>query len=395
MQVNSDNSDVRRLVTLIAQTVVAEGGFVHPELVVRHEGASLWLELPRGLNPYAIGPDGQPLDEPHPEAAPLLVVPDALHIPVSDLDWEPHDSELRYRANTDHLSAAQRTILDAMVELFNTIDKVRVIGQSYAIHALADDPELLALIREARPSFDPDADRGHIPGEASPARTVVNSRLRSGMGEGDEGPIGYFMPMIDMLNHHPYGSRYRRTEDDAWRIDVHHPTPTDEVFVRYNKADSLGVALGLGYVETDTRFVASVDCRIDVAGLGPVHVVGVGGQRRRLPAPRIVRGPHGWRIVGLVLDPGTLDKARTLLTMPLQSAFPEHSAQEAAARADDLLRGVIAANAAYYERLLVACTPPFGNSADAHQRALFAGVAAHQLHVLRRISDRLTALSEA
>lgn len=34
--------------------------------------------------------------------------------------------------------------------------------------------------------------------------TVVRSRLRSETGEGDEGPIGLFMPMIDMFNHHPH-----------------------------------------------------------------------------------------------------------------------------------------------------------------------------------------------
>lgn len=393
MLVDTDDPEVNRLVTVIADTVIANGGYVHPNLVVRHTGASLRLALPRELNLHLVGPAGEPLDEPHPNAAPLLVVPDELHIAVSDLDWEPHDTVLRYRAATDHLTHAQRVILDAMVELFNRIDKVRIVGQAYAIHALGDDPELLALIREARPRFDPDAERGQLPGEVSPARTVVVSRLRSGMVEGEEGPVGYFMPMIDMLNHHPYGSRYRRTDDGSWRIDVHHPGPTDEVFVRYNRADSLGVALGLGYAETATRFVSSVDCRVEVEGMGQVHIPGVASQRRRLPAPRIVRAPDSWRVAGLVLDPTRIAELRTLLRMPLESSLPQVGASRCTGMVDDLLNQVITANLDYYERLLTACTPPFNAKADPQQRELFAAVAAHQLRLLSRIETQHVALT--
>ena len=103
------------------------------------------------------------------------------------------------------------------------------------------------------------------------------------MGEGDEGPLGYFMPMIDMLNHHPYGSRYEHTDDGDWLIRVHHPTPTDQVFVRYNKADSFGVALGLGYFEADTRFVSSVACRVGIPDVVEVKVAG--WERRAVGCP--------------------------------------------------------------------------------------------------------------
>ena len=397
----SEDPNVHRLVTLIADTVTAEGGYVHPELIVRHDGASLWLELPRALNPHLVGADGKPLDKPHPDAAPLLVVPNGLHIPVSDLDWEPHDTRLRYRAQAEHLSSAQRTILDAMVELFNTLDKVRVIGQAYAPHALENDPELFALIRAARPEFGTDNAKGRLPGEASPALSVVNSRLRTEMGEAEEGPIGYFMPMIDMLNHHPYGSRYRRTDGGDWRIDIHHPEPDDQVFVRYNRADSLGVALGLGYLETATRFVASVACRVAVAGLGTIDVPGVSGQRRRLPAPTLNRTDDGWQVSALVLEPERLENLRTLLLMPLMSVQPDRGAAANLRSVDEFLAAVLEANTAYYERLLARCTPPFlvdsepDLGADPGQRALFAGVSAHQLHLLGNIAARLDALASA
>ena len=127
MKVDSIDPVVTRLVASIAQTVEANGGYVHPDLVVRHEGASLSLALPRDANPY-----DDDLDRPHPEAPPLLVIPAELHVPVTDLGWEASQDRLSYSSDTSHLSGPQQRILDAMVDLFNGVDKVRVVGQGYA-----------------------------------------------------------------------------------------------------------------------------------------------------------------------------------------------------------------------------------------------------------------------
>lgn len=395
---------------VIAATVKSGGGYVHPELVVNHDGGNLWLSLPRSVNPFA----DEPLDKPHPEAPPALIVPNALHVPVTNLDWAPSDEVLEYRADPGHLSPEQRTILDAMVALFNSVDKVRIVGRAYAQHSLDDDPELLALVREARPGYKAgaaqeapaDGDRGDADqaetaadqmagagnwwhGEESPAHTVVTSRLRSEMGEGDEGPIGLFMPMIDMLNHHPYGSRYERTEAGDWLIRAHHPKPdSDQIYVRYNKADAMGVALGLGYFEADARFVSSVACEFKVAGLGTVDVLGVSQQRRRLPAPRVMPAEDGLRVAGVVLEPGREQVLRTLLGMPLRSILA--TGQNAEPRtaesrtpeelAADMVAGIVAANIDYYQRLAEFCAS--ADSAAHPLRPMFAEVAARQLELL-------------
>ena len=128
MQIVSDDPRVRRLVGRVADTVLANGGTIHSELVVNHEGPSLWLSLPRSANPYA----DEAIDAPHPDAPPILIIPQGLHIPVTNLDWIPSDTQLAYSSSTEHLSDAQLTILDSMVALFNTVDKVRIIGKGYA-----------------------------------------------------------------------------------------------------------------------------------------------------------------------------------------------------------------------------------------------------------------------
>lgn len=389
MRVDSDNPVVRQRVNLIAETVRGNGGYIHPELVVHQRGASLWMSLPRAANPHLVDTAGEPLDAPHPDAPPLLIVPDELFIPVTDLDWEPHDEHLRYRGDTRHLNVAQRTILDAMVDLFNAVDKVRVIGQGYPLHALSRDPELLALIREARPAFPPD---GAESNDASPAMRVVGSRLIRARWEGEEGPKGFFMPMIDLLNHHPFGARYRRTDADQWRIDVHHPNDGDEVFVRYNRADALGVALRLGYFEPATRHVASVRCEVAVPTIGRVLVRGVGARSRRLPVPQLARDDEqGWVLSQLVLESQRMPALRSLLELPLQVAAPQRDPVEVRSDVESLLSEVLAANVDFYQRLRDLCLTAPDPPVDGRLRPLFADVSAHQLQLLDQASSLLWA----
>lgn len=387
MRVDSSNPIVRDRVETIARVVTEHGGFVHPELVIHQRQASLWMSLPRSANPHYSAKTGL-LDRPHATAEPLLLVPDELHVPVSDLDWEPHDSVLRYRAETSHLTNAQQVILDAMVDLFNAVDKVRQIGANYPVLATKEDPALHELIRAGRPTFANDSEEGSADTPKAPSLLVVQSRLRSARPNPDEDKTDYFMPMIDLLNHHPYGSRYRRIERGDWRIDIHHPTHSDQVFVRYNKQDALGNALGLGYVETDTRFVASIACAVPVAGVGVVEVKGVGHSRRRLSAPHITRTDEGLTLSGLILDAERLPNLQALLAMPMRALAvdPEQAVAE-------LLQGALNANVEYYERLLAECSREVDSQADVRTdiRGVLADVSRHQLKLLERFAGSLAA----
>lgn len=226
----------------------------------------------------------------------------------------------------------------------------------------------------------------------SPAHTVVRSRLRSEMGEGDEGPIGLFMPMIDLLNHHPYGSRYERTDDGAWLIRVHHPTPSDQVFVRYNRADALGVALALGYFEPDARFVASVACEFELAPIGRVRVHGVSTSRRRLPAPRVERTDDGLALSGVVLEHRRREALAMLLAMPLRSMLADAPAAEIESLTGRLLAALVAANVDFFTRLAELCSPGQGAATDADAlaptrplRPMMGLVAARQLELLAEL----------
>lgn len=348
----------------------------------------------------------------------MLIIPDELHIPVTNLEWIPSDTKLAYSSSTEHLSVDQRTILDAMISLFNALDKVRVIGLAHARHSLNADPELLALIQRGRPRFNPTrtAKTAGRLGD-SPAATVVRSRLRQGPAEGEKGPIGYFMPMIDLLNHHPYGSRYERTPEGHWLIRVHHPGPTAQVYVRYNAVDALGIALGLGYAETATRFVSSVACQFRLANVGLVRVAGVNGRLRRIPAPQVTFDDEGMLVEPVLLSVERLAALRALLAMPLlaRSTTAEASAaqvdagltagrdaatrlgpasdaatREADRTAIDLISAVVYANVDFYRELRDLCG--FAGRGDSELRRLFAAVADHQLSLLQQVSAELLLL---
>ena len=343
MRIDTTDPVVRRAVGAVVDTVLAQGGSAHPELTVRHRGNHLWLELPRSANPFA----ANGLDRPDRTAPEILRVPTALNVPVTSLEWTAPDGRLHYTGDTGGHSAAQLTILDAMVDLFNACDKVRSVGQRYPRVLLQDDSELAAQVRAARPGFFAD-------GPPNPASLVINSRLSRERGEGEEGPQGVFMPLIDMLNHHPYGSRYQRT-DGCLVIRAHHPTVGDQVFVRYNKADAFGVALGLGYFEPATRFVASVAGEVAVPDWGAVRVVGVGQTRRHLPAPTIRRADDGsLRLAGVTLMPGRLGVLAQLLAMPLMS-ISGCSPAEGQRIAGQLISALVDHNSSYFRGLRELC----------------------------------------
>lgn len=346
----------------IAATMQAAGGYIHPQLVVHHAGESLWLSLPRSAN------SGR-------DAPPLLEIPRAVHVPVDRADW-PHDaSVLRYDGDFAGMTASQARILGAMVDLFNACDKVRQVGRSYPAAALARDPQLLALVEEARPGW------GAEPA-GSPAALVLQSRLLREPTAGDGDRREFLVPLIDLMNHHPYGSRYEFLAE-SWLVRAHHPTPSDQVFVRYNRLDALAVALHLGYFEGATRFVSAVATRVEVADFGSVEVAGVDVRRSRIPAPGVERVADGIRLTGVELAQQSLGKLRVLLSMPVRSLQPGLSAAQAQQIAQSIITALIEANLEYYQRLALIPDAP-GDAAGL--RPLLRRVAAHQLGLLRAMA---------
>lgn len=393
MRIEADDEFAVQRIQSIAREVVRGGGFIHPDLTVHQRGPDLWVCFPRNPTPGA-------------DAPVVLAVPNDLFVPVTDLRWHPSSEGLEYSGSTHDWSPAQQQILQDFVALFNGLGKVRQVGTAYARHSVDDDPELFALIRRARPMWraaDDDAAQKRWAGEWhpedtwSPAHSVISSRLTTGKREGGQSEVGYYMPMLDFFNHHPFGAPYRQDQQGRWIVRAHHPSDTDQIFLRYNRADAFGIALGLGYAENATRHVASVASVFDVQAVGQIRLQGVALAPQRIPAPRVLETRRGLLIGGLVFQLGDYGSLRTLLGMPLRARDPEVPGAVIEQRATALLDAAVAVNLDYFRRLEELCSGSATDSADqsdyattshgAGLRGVLAQVARHQQTLLRAFLD--------
>lgn len=354
MHIHSDDTAVRQILAEIAEAVGMHGGDIHPALTIHHQAERLWLSCPADYRGDT-----------------LLRIPQALFVPVSGLRWNGDGGVLSYSGNTDALSAVQRQLLDAMVALYNATDKINAVAARFPDSLLRGDSDLMALIREARP--------GTQPSDKNLAEQFISTRLSSQNNEDSEETTDHLMPLIDLLDHHPYGPKYGRNEAMDWVIPVQHPVEgSEQCFVRYQKGDSFANALWHGYFESAPRYVASVQCTLADAVAGQVVVHGVHYERRRLNAPLAQRRDDGLDLYSIILDPDTLPALRTFLGLALRSKDRALAQADAERQADILIAGILAANRDYFHRLRDFCTPP----GDFPLRALMAAVAGHQLAVL-------------
>lgn len=355
MRIKSDNPIVKQCLETIANTVLENGGEIHRALVINHHGERLWLSCAAEF-----------------AGETLLRIPNALFIPVSHLAWTGNDGVLAYSGDTGILSAPQMIMLDAMVALYNSTDKINKVAARFPDSLLRADPDLLALIKQARPNLELS--------DKSLAKQFISTRLSSQNNEDSEETTDYIMPLIDMLNHHPYGPKYGRNEAKDWVIPVQHPKPgSEECFVRYQKGDSFANALWHGYVESAPNYLSSVQCEFPDAVAGRIVVHGVHYERRKLNAPFVQRRDDGMDLHSIILDPETLPALRTFLGLALRAKDRTLSQPAAELHVETMITAIIAANRNYYQHMLTFCS---NSPTEFELRPLFAAVAGHQLSVL-------------
>lgn len=359
MRIETDDSIVRSCLEIQASAIRAHGGFIHPELTVRHQGDSLSIICHASVEP-----------------TPLLVIPHDLFVPISEIDWLGDDGVLRYSGESSALSKVQRILLDTMVTLYNQTEKLDQHGLQLPAMLLTEDPELSDWLRKARPGYQPSG--------KSPAQHFIQTRISSlEVTQGSGQFTKYLMPLIDCLNHHPYGSKLIRTPEAHWRIMLQNPIPgSSECFLRYNKCDSLSLALWHGYAETHTKHLAVLDCHLTHSGIGPVHMVGNSVGNWSIKAPSIVLDEPILTLCDLVLRASDLPSLRVFLALAVRSKRRELAQHDAEVIADELIALLIDANIQKYSELLALCET---EAEHFPLRPLFGQVAEHQLGLLKEL----------
>ena len=357
MLIQSENKLVQQQLKFIAKTVVEHGGTIHPELTITHQTERLWISCSAEVDGSA-----------------LLIIPDELFIPVTHLEWAGENGVLSYTGDNSQLTPVQQSLLDAMVSLYNATDKITQVAQRLPAQLLPDDPDLLNWLMDAQPAFE-------LP-KITPARQFIQTRLNEKPKKNDdEGKsIGYLMPLIDLLNHHPYGPKYQRTEQGDWLIALDKTNMgSDDCYVRYGKSDSLSLTMWHGYYEPNTRYLACLDCEIQHTVLGTVKIIGTNASRRKINAPRLLPEESVLTLQDLVLEREQLPALRTLLGLAVRSKLRNLNQAQAEIMADEIIALLVGANIEKYMALQAICAEQTENFP---LRQMFGQVAEHQLSLL-------------
>jgi hypothetical protein len=352
MHIQSSHHGIKKALEAIAALIRDNGGYIHPNLQVRHAGHALSLHCSASLDEC------------------LLDIPHTLFIPVTGLEWFEAQGSLAYRGDTAQLSAVQQKLLDQMLYVFNATEKMAFARQHLPMTGLRQDADILNWLLRVQPEFRLS--------EMDNARQFIQTRLYESQADGNG--TGYLMPLIDMINHHPEASNYIRTTDDHWRILLHHGNSgTDQCFVRYSRADSLSLALWYGYAEVHTRHVAALDCRLPLHGIGTVHIKAGLTSRMKINAPRICQTDMEFVIQDIVLEKTGIANLKTFLGLAIRSRLRQLGQSEAERYAQALIARIIDASRVEYQNLADICT---ASPQCSIQRHLFAEVAGHQLRLL-------------
>lgn len=356
MHIDSRNPIIVNILQNICKIVQHNGGRFHPNMQIRHEGERLWISCDR-----------------EDDNAELMLIPDALFIPVTQLAWRERNGTLAYIGNVSSLSPVQQLLLDAMVELYNETGKLERVGNLLPTHLLHSDSAVLRWLQTARPEF-------MLP-EDNPAYLFIETRLNEkNKWDGGDDQTGYLMPIIDMLNHHPDAEPYHRNKSGDWWLPASQPIKgSDECFLRYGKLDRLSMAIWHGYCDSNIRFLASVDCVFHHSNLGDIRIIGTNAAKRKVSAPRIFHEQESLTLQDIVLEKDQLHALRILLGLAVRSKRRDLAQPEAEVIADELVDLLIDANIQKYSELLTLCQTEPENFP---LRPLFGQVAEHQLALL-------------
>ncbi|WP_295452917.1 hypothetical protein [uncultured Thiodictyon sp.] len=234
----------------VITTVLAGGGRLHPGLrLVERAG-----QFSAYCDPIAGAGD-----------QPLFRLPRKLLIPVQSAVWEQCNDALRLSVAPDDLTPLQRDLLNQQVALYNAAGKIPWALNHMTSLVLDGQAPLRAALEAIWPGF---ANR-----PATPAEAFLRTRTfcdRSVTGKDGSGQL--LMPLIDLLNHHHRGARFRM-DDINLVVRVVQPTVGLECFAIYGgRRDVLDLALHYGYADPCTPLAFCAPLRVDVPGLGQLRV---------------------------------------------------------------------------------------------------------------------------
>jgi hypothetical protein len=190
--------------------------------------------------------------------------------------------------------------MEAILELFNLAGKFAEHRRTSPWSLIASHPELLSYIAQRQGASDPVLNRLIACGDDKTLmlQTFLHTRAydyKLDNANLDNGPTLQYpvlMPVLDLMNHHIYGARYRDVSDPVGRaltMSRSAPLAGNECFACYGPYDSFDTWLGYDFIDGRASFVCSVAMTIELPRLGTIRLGNFVRPRARSDLPDSLR----------------------------------------------------------------------------------------------------------
>lgn len=371
MHIDAESPAAAAIYASLAGLVREAGGYISPDLVLHQCGSMLWASVAAGSS-TAKSPSR------------LVLLPEKLLVPIDGLGWQAGTS-LQPQAGLDSLQPLQRHALDLMLELFDLTGKMSSAERELPVRALASESALLALIRSGRPHWRPAA--------ACTAEAFIGTRILGRQDDPAEVNTGgasrepqMLMPLLDVWNHHPRGAIFRhRPEGMAIRQSEH--APADQAYANYGYRDALSLLLDYGYVDRQPRFLQSIACQLELAGIGRLTIMRQGHSTPNdLPWFKVTQ--EGVMAGHINLDADQPQLALEWLRMLATGFEPGAGAGALQRRAIAAMIAILDANLDWYRAMLPLAAAAALNPASRCVAAMLLDVSEHQTALIEEIRGR-------
>ncbi|MGP8292357.1 tetratricopeptide repeat protein [Vreelandella zhanjiangensis] len=247
----------------ICHLLSKNGAWFNPDLCIKSDNGNLSLH----------GTPGAP-------RASYMRVPMALMPQLECFDIVNRSGSLLATPNGTPLLAHQQDMMEAMMELYNATDKLKLWGESLPFAAWKA-PKVLEYLLSARPLNDNLTHYHKLFRAGEQASLLVDSFLGSrkfSVNEhslkalGINGPAMQrfaLMPLVDCLNHrlNAEGFATPLVDGKPTMRTFHVPDiETGELFVRYNLYDAVDTMLSYGFMDNACTWLSSVPVTLNVSG---------------------------------------------------------------------------------------------------------------------------------
>lgn len=325
----------------MATLIVGEGGLIHPKARLSERCGELTVYCDQ----EGVAGDGA-----------LFKLPRELLVPINAVEWEERTDVLRPGSGPEPLSEIQKELFDLHVALYNATGKMSWVMTQHPRIGLSRHPSVHQAICRVKRDYEQLS--------RNPAALFIQTRLfraRPPSASADpDSSNTVLMPLLDLLNHHPKGARFR-LDDDSLSANIARPAGSAECMVSYGRhKDALDLALHYAYLDENTPLATSAPIEATVAGVGVLRIAGKSMRAvHPLDLPRIEVDADSLTLSHIICDREHPERLRTVLRLAALAVLQRRgrSPPSADQLIADLAEALCAANLALLAELSQVLAP--------------------------------------